>query len=277
MNKPVIKKSDPSVPAFAVKGGTAIALRSGATVAKVSKMVSVPKKLLAGADYGISLSGGRLTARKMIGLPDESILGGFHVGLDGKIGPFSIWDAQFRPTCHDPRGMTFVAEAECWVDIYLLNTEPGVNGTSAAGKQIADGFSPVKMPNGESKPLTWYNAIAVLGRHGKQLLSRREFEIAMNGVDEGKNNGRDPKVTGHSKGLKSRYGVEQATGCIWTWSRDVYRHENPWMYVLGGYWSSVAAGPRRFFYGALPAFDYFDVGARGRCDHMKPENSEAKA
>jgi hypothetical protein len=43
-----------------------------------------------------------------------------------------------------------------------------------------------------------------------------------------------------------------------------------------GNWNSDAAGPRRFD-SDRPDDDYNDVGARGRCDHLFPDRSEAKA
>jgi len=273
---PILKKSDHSAPAFVVGKGGKLSVRPGVKVpAKTAKLVALPKKLIPGCDYGITLVKGEFKASRLPSLPSAEMLGGFHVGLDGVIAPHSIWDIEYRPSCPDPRGMVRIPGAG-WVDIYLLNTEPQINGTSAAGKTIADGLSHVSMPDGETKPLTWWNAVTVLARYGKQLLSRPLFETAMQGVEEGKILGRDPETTGHSPGLKSIYGIEQATGCMWTWSSDIYNQNAPWMYILGGDWNSGAAGPRQSYY-SYPGYYWTSIGARGRCDHLSPVLSEAKA
>ena len=224
--------------------------------------VNLPKKLKPGSDYAVDVEDGVVSAKEIHSAPDLKCLGGFHVGIDGKIVENSIWDAKFRPQEVDPRGMVFVEDF--WADIYLLNTDPGKNGTSAAGVEIASGIEGILM-QGERKPLTWWNAVAVMAVLGKQLLSMSEFCVAAQGVEEGKACGTKPKTTGHITGLKSRYGLEQATGCMWTWGRDF----NPSGYagIMGGYWGSGAAGPRRFN-GHHPDTDYYYVGARGRCDHL---------
>ena len=132
------------------------------------------------------------------------------------------------------------------------------------------------MPDGNRKSLTWWVATHQLAQFGKQLLSREEFAATMQGVEEGKNNGDDPCKTGHSPGLKSLYGIEQASGCMWTWSRDIEGLRGPWLFILGGRWNSGSAGPRRSYY-SPPDFYWSDVAARGRCDHLWPDRSEAKA
>lgn len=234
--------------------------------------VNLPKKLKPGSDYAVDVEDGVVSAKQLDSTPDLKCLGGFHVGLDGKIVENSIWDAKFRPREVDPRGMVLVEDF--WVDIYLLNSDPGKNGTSAAGVEIASGTEEIMM-QGVRKPLTWWNAVTVLAVLGKQLLSMSEFCVAAQGVEEGKTCGEKPKTTRHIPGLKSRYGLEQATGCIWTWGRD-FNPSGPYASLMGGGWDSGSAGPRRSDIN-VPDYGWFNVAARGRCDHLWPDRSEAKA
>ena len=225
--------------------------------------VTLPKALKPGSDFGIEVHDGNVIGTKLDSAPSASFIGGFHVGLDGQIVPQSIWDCKFRPKSPDPRGMVLIGDF--WADIYLLNVAPSKNGTSAALKEIATGTQKIALRGG-LEPLTWWNAIAVLAGHGKQLLSMAEFSVATMGSTDGKTAGGKPEITGHIDGLKSHNGLEQATGCLWTWGRD-FDPSGGWAVVMGGYWNSDAAGPRRF---ALnhPDIGYDNVGARGRCDHL---------
>jgi hypothetical protein len=125
------------------------------------------------------------------------ILGGFHYAPGGNaaaraggddvpaINPLSIWDIGFRPACPDPRGMAYVAGvpgsegvAPFWVDLYLLNTDHFVKGTSAHGALIADGSrnKPLIEASGRVAPdLNYATAKAIMEGHGKQLLSFRRI------------------------------------------------------------------------------------------------------
>jgi len=156
------------------------------------------------------------------------------------------------------------------------SSDPGKNGTSKAGVEIADGWSNILMPDGKRRALNFWVATHALALHGKQLLSCEEFTSVMQGVEEGKTCGNDPVNTEHVPGLKSNFGIEQATGCMYVWSRDIKDLDTPWIFLMGGYWSSVAAGPCRFL-NVHPATGPNLVGARGRCDHLWPDLSEAKA
>ena len=226
--------------------------------------VPLPEKLWPGSDYAVGINDGNAIVEKIDRAPGIAFIGGFHVGLDGQIVPQSVWDCKFRPKARDPRGMVLVGDF--WVDIYLLNCHPAKHGTSSAGVDLATGTMSVVMPDSTHQPLTWWNAVAVLAAHGKQLMSMAEFSVATMGVTEGKAADDKPTKTGHISGLKSYNGLEQATGCMWTWGRD-FDPSGGWAVVMGGVWVSAAAGPRRFSH-SLPAGDYLYVGARGRCDHL---------
>jgi len=221
--------------------------------------VKLPSDLKPGTDYGIVVEDGEVICHELNHAPVATHIGGFHVGLDGNIVGASIWDALFRPKAKDPRGM--VLSGDCWVDIYFLNVDPHKYGTSAAGVEIASAVN-------------WWDAVATLSSHGKQLLSNAEFSVAMHGVELEKTAGEKPTSTGHIEGLRSACGIEQATGCLWTWCRDF--DPSGYASVMGGYWVSGSAGPRRL-YGDDPDYGWYVIGARGRCDHLCPDQSEAKA
>jgi len=263
MKKTHITKGDIFSPFFATDGET-ITMNEGSLDVGAGLRPSIELATLEpGADYYLQQVDGRILGIRAVGLPVSGTLGGFHVGLDGKIVPGSIWDSQFRPAAADPRAMVFVGSF--WVDIYLLNTRPHTFGTSAAGQTIADGHSGIEV--GETpQPLSWWVAVSILAKHGKQLLSKSEFFLMAQGVEDGKTAGNDPIVTGHAPGLKSRYGVEQATGCMWTWGRDADTGDT-YVSVFGGDWVSFAAGPRRSD-SSGPGGDWANIGARGRCDHL---------
>jgi hypothetical protein len=224
--------------------------------------ITLPDVLVGGRDYAILLDDERLL---VVNAPHSEALGGFHVGLDGKIVPHSIWDRNFQPKCPDKRGMVLVAGL-FWADIYLLNSEPHIHGTSAAGVRIADyNDPPARTAWNRCERANYWEVSEVLAMHGKQLLSVAEFVIAAQGVAEGKSCGEDPVATCHAEGLRSAWGLEQATGCMWTWSRD--RDGDDWCRLLGGGWWTSGAGPRRLYDSGAVYGDY-DVAGRGRCDHL---------
>ncbi len=244
-----IEKSDPFTPIFTLdRDNLTINPLHDSEDRPLPTNVQLPE-LRPGTDYEVTIIDGVAVATPLEGLPAHSI-GGFHVGLDGKIVPGSLWDVCFRPKARDPRGMVLVAGA-FWADIYLLNTDPQT-GTSRANQPIA-------------RNITWWDAVNTLAEHGKQPLSMAEFSLATSGVDEGKRAGDRPETTNHIAGLKSAAGLEQATGCMWVWGRDF--DPNGYAIVLGGYWGSPVAGPRRFS-GADPGGAWNSLGARGRCDHL---------
>ena len=259
-----IDKADIFSPLF-ILNGNQLSVLPGTIYAghAMPEEVALPKKLKPGTDYAIAVEDGKALGASIDYTPDASFIGGFHVGLDGQIVERSIWDCKFRPKALDPRGMILIGDF--WADIYLLNVDPRKNGTSAACREIATGTHKIALRGG-LEPLTWWSAVAALAGDGKQLLSMAEFSVATMGVTEGKTAGEKPETTCHIKGLKSSYGLEQATGCMWTWGRD-FDPSGGWPVVMGGDWYSDAAGPRRFSYDH-PVYGGSDVGARGRCDHL---------
>jgi hypothetical protein len=253
--KTILEKSSLFTPAFRLREKSTLLINAGTIVAghPLPDTVVMPDLAL-GRDYQIVANDDTVEAQLLDAPPTLSAIGGFHVGLDGEIAAHSIWDNNFRPKAQDPRGMVFAGSF--WVDIYLLNIEPRVNGTSSPNKCIADGAS---------CSLNWWKAVEILAEHGKQLLSMAEFSIMAAGVKEGKNCAIEPDHTGFVPQLKSGIGVEQATGCMWTWGSDFDPCGRA--IVMGGGWFSGAPGPRQFF-NFDPDFGWNSIGARGRCDHL---------
>ena len=202
---------------------------------------------VAGTDYYFNESGIQT-------VKDASTLGGFHYGLTPHaeaptgnkteadmvkirgINAHSIWTKSFRPTC-SPEGMVYINGR--WYDIYLLNSEHIVNGTSKAGTTIAAGVADA---NGRAIPkiplayggdgtvnygkFTWFQACEVVASHKKTLISYAEFPSIAYGVTEMKSSLTDAyeTVSGkveHYPNLTSKFGIEQATGVQWTWGKDV--------------------------------------------------------
>ncbi len=266
MKTQIEAKADIFTPAFETTDGASLFVKPGTIVGghPLAEKVAMPEELQPGTDYAIGVENGVAAAASLAVPPDASFIGGFHVGLDGKIVVPSIWDGRFRPKARDPRGMSL--NGDFWMDVYLLNTSPHIHGTSKAGQTIASGANPIHLPDGSSLPVNWWNVVKILANFGKQLPSLAEFSVAMEGVEEGKNCVVRPEKTGHVEGLRSAVGCEQAAGCIYIWGRD-FAPSGGYAIVMGGYWGSDAAGPRQFGDG-LPGADNYDIGARGRCDHL---------
>ncbi len=217
------------------------------------------------------------------------------------INQFSLWDINFRPKC-DPRGMALIADS-FWMDIYFCNTNHMVNGTSKAGSDIASGTVFAKKPimfggNGTTtySDGTWYTFNEVVRSHGKRLPKHSEFVTAAFGVTENQSLGGasvTPTTTLRQAGYTSKYGLEQATGHIWTWGEDSsYRNDGTqtfnWQNVnggrgqvytegtyglvyvlLGGARGSAAfSGSRASSWAYYPWNFDWNVGVRAVCDHM---------
>ena len=203
--------------------------------------VNLPS-LTAGTDYVIwAQQGGTLTAAtNFTSAPSAGArkIGGFHYAPGGnaaaraggdttpQINPYSFWDLKWKPQCPDPRGMTLVAN-NFWVDIYLLNTNPDVNGTSKYGVQICDGSSPAIIPvafggNGSNSysSLNWWEANEILAAYGKRSASYQEFSALAFGTTEASAIGTDQITTRLNAAYTSKWGVMQSTGVMDIWSKD---------------------------------------------------------
>lgn len=311
-----------------LKAGTVIGLNGLLYPFAIATAVVMPT-LTAGTDYAIYLcNDGTLRADSSFTAPSgyststSRKVGGFHYAPGGnatgtsggnttaQINEYSLWDLKWRPACPDPRGMALVANA-FWVDIYLTGINHHVDGTSKYNVAIARGTTPPKIPsafggNGSAtySSLTWFEANEVMRAAGKNLLSVGEGSTAFYGSTENTSSGgTDVPTTGVSgtgatatwDKFTSKWGVIQATGCVWVWGRDFNylsdgtNNTYSWHNVtggrgqiysnatygisavrLGGAWGGAAiSGSRASAWIGYPwdSGDY--VGARGRCDHLR--------
>lgn len=216
------------------------------------------------------------------------LIGGFHYGLipeDFKavnnineksankiagINHYSIWDKKHKPKC-SPEGMVFVPALKIWVDIYLLNSEHKDNGTSKANLNIAAGGD----LNGRKIPVDEENLEGdvvdkIAKFHNKRSLTQKEFRKSMYGVKEGAGaKGKDDGTIKHIEDFTSRYGIEQATGVIWVWSKDKYNSQNDLRVLLGGNRDyGVFAGSRASGWYSSVWHSHWSVGCRFACDHL---------
>ncbi len=302
-----------------LKAGTLVAVAGFVHVFSMPTAVQMPT-LTAGTDYAVYVcSDGSVRADANFSVPSgydaatSRKIGGFHYAAGGnapgyntggdlvpQINPCSLWDQKWRPACADPRGMTLVA-GKFWCDIYLLGVNHHVNGTSRNGVAIANGSAPPKIPavfggNGATAygSLNWWQAVETLASHGKELLSYGDFALASYGTTESQSRGNDAVTTGIAttnvgstkadEKFTSRWGVIQASGCYWVWSRDQggayasgwqdqaagrgWVQNQPNVARLGGNWSIGApAGSRGADWTLTPWTSGGNIGARGRCAH----------
>ena len=292
---------DTSQEFYAEAGGSLLTIASGTAITMPSATT--------GTDYAVWLkTDGTLEATTNFTSPpatDARKIGGFHYAAGGnaaaqaggnstaQINEYSFWDLSFRPACDDPRGMTLVA-GSFWSDIYLLNTNPDVNGTSKYGETIADGSSPPVIPatlggNGSTTygSLTWFEAMSIATAMGKKAFTQPQFMTAMYGVTEATGAGSDPGSTGLDAPRTSRWGVMQATGNLSIWAQDrggPYAGESwdantegfgseynaPNVPRLGGYWArGVYAGSRSSIWDTSASHSISDIGMRLLADHLQ--------
>lgn len=321
-----------AVGTVSLKAGTVIELGGQIFTFVVDTAVQMPA-LAAGTDYAIYLcNDGVLQASADFSAPDgyttatSRQIGGFHYAPGGnataqaggdatpQINEFSLWDLKWRPACADPRGMALVA-GRFWADIYLTGIDVDVNGSSCYGVTIADGSSPPKIPTmfgGDGittyGSFTQFEARELLMSVGKDLLDYGEFAAAAFGVTEAVSRGSDAVTTGLAttnagssnadQKFTSRWGLFQAAGCMWVWSRDLSGRIDGASFAaaatfawhdeaksrgqvysagvaglaaarFGGEWGTgVNCGSRASHWGDPPWLSSADIGARGRCDHL---------
>lgn len=308
-------KADPDSVVFTKTAAGTISLKAATKVEVAGTVltfdnataVTMPA-LTGGTDYAVYVcSDGSVRADASFSAPtgyttaNSRKIGGFHyapgnrnVDATPNINAYSLWDLKWRPECSDPRGMVLVAGG-FWCDIYLLGVNHHTDGTSKYGATIADGSSPPKVSplfggNGSTDygSLTWHEAAEVMASHGKSLLTYAEFSAAAYGVTEASSVGADPITTGRSGNYTSKWGVEQATGCMYVWGSEFggpYNTTAAWQTntesrgstynqanaaIFGGDWGSAAnSGSRCAYWSHAPSFSGDGVGARGRCDHLK--------
>ncbi|MFJ0671324.1 hypothetical protein WLU53_23460 [Bordetella bronchiseptica] len=244
------------------------------------------------------------TARKVGGFhyaPGSNAAAQAGGNTTAQINEYSLWDIKFRPAALDPRGMTLVAGA-FWADIYLLGVNHLTDGTSKYNVTIADGSAPPKKSTkfgGDGSAAysdgAWYNFAEVMTHHGKRLPNYNEFQALAFGTTEATSSGgTDVPTTGvNGTGatsawniFTSKWGVVQASGCLWTWGNEfggvngaseytantggrgsVYAQ--PAAALFGGAWNyTSASGSRAAYWNSGPSNSSAAIGARGVCDHL---------
>lgn len=286
---------------YAEVNGSVLTVSSGTSI-------TMPT-LVAGTDYAIWLeTDGDLVATTDHTSPPTANarkVGGFHYAAGGnataqsggnttaQINEYSFWDLNFKPACPDPRGMTLVGGG-FWVDIYLTGVDAITNGSSKYNVTIADGSSPPKVPtmfggNGSTTygSYTWFEAQELATAFGKRCLTQLEFMSAMYGTTEASAIGSDPVTTNWDAAYVSKWGVNQATGCMYVWGRDRggpaagaswnantegrgSEYNAPNASRFGGYWTTgSAAGSRCSAWNDAASLPGSGVGSRFACDHLQ--------
>ena len=318
-------KADPTTVAFtkigagtaSIKAGTKVDV-AGTVVTFIAATAITMPALTAGTDYAIWVKDdatiqATTNFSTAPGAGNWRKIGGFHYAPGGNaaaqaggdttpaINAYSFWDLKFRPACPDPRGMTLVADS-FWSDIYLLGVDHLTNGTSKYNVSIADGSAPPKIPtkfggtgSNAYSTLNWWEANEVLQSYGKRSPSYDEFAALAYGTTEATSSGgSDVPTTGVSgtgatnawNKFTSRWGVIQATGCLWIWGGEfgggtasaawtantggrgsTYQMENA--VILGGNWDGPSySGSRCTLWYYSPTYSNNYIGGRGVCDHM---------
>ena len=317
-------KADQTTVAFTKTGNSTASIKAGTKVHVGETVVTFASDtgitmpaLTAGTDYAIWVKDNAtiLATTDFSSAPDAGNwrkIGGFHYAPGGNaaamaggdatpaINAYSFWDLKFRPACPDPRGMTLVADS-FWADIYLLGVNHLTDGTSKYNVSIADGSTPPKIPtkfggtgSNYYSTFNWWEANEVLQSWGKRSPTYVEFAALAYGTTEATSSGgSDVPTTGVSgtwatnawNKFTSRWGVIQATGCMWIWCGEfgggaagasweantggrgsTYQMENA--PFLGGSWGNATeSGSRCSNWYAPPPVSANTIGARGVCGH----------
>nr|1YU2_A Chain A, Major Tropism Determinant (Mtd-M1) [Bordetella phage BMP-1] len=302
-----------------IKAGTIVEVNGKLVQFTADTAITMPA-LTAGTDYAIYVcDDGTVRADSNFSAPTGYTsttarkVGGFHYApgsnaaaqaggnTTAQINEYSLWDIKFRPAALDPRGMTLVAGA-FWADIYLLGVNHLTDGTSKYNVTIADGSaSPKKSTKfgGDGSAAysdgAWYNFAEVMTHHGKRLPNYNEFQALAFGTTEATSSGgTDVPTTGvNGTGatsawniFTSKWGVVQASGCLWTWGNEfggvngaseytantggrgsVYAQ--PAAALFGGSWHYTSnSGSRAAYWYSGPSNSPANIGARGVCDHL---------
>lgn len=301
-----------------LKAGSIIAAKTAFIKNTAAQAVVMPA-LTAGTDYAIyACDDGTVRADASFTAPsgytvnNSRQIGGFHYANGGNaaaqaggnttpaINEYSFWDLKFRPACSDPRGMALIA-GSFWADIYLLGVDYLTNGSSKYNVSIADGSAPPKRStlyggNGTTTYAdgNWWDLNEALKHVGKRSPTYSEYAAFAYGTTEATSSGgTDVPTTGVSGTgatsawnlFTSKYGVIQASGCMWIWGDEFGGAYGTAAYtantqgrgstyilsnavLLGGSWVGAAdSGSRASAWGSSPPSSGVNVGARGVAGH----------
>jgi hypothetical protein len=261
------------------------------TVSDYTVTVNAP---VAGTDYKVFAKEDGSFYADTVNAGTDKLIGGFHYGLVPSnfvainnlreedavamrgIRADSFWDLKWRPAC-EPEGMTYNPMG-FWNDIYKLNSEHIVNGTSKAGATIAGGeatngraFPKIPLRFGGNGTLNygkfdWNNAHEIASSHGKRLMTFGELSVLAYGVQESASAGAlDDGTIKHIPNHASRY-MEQATGVQWTWSRDNWSGNAA--FFGGSSDSAASSSSRHGSWTHAVSTSSWALGSRFACDHL---------
>lgn len=270
----LVYKGNKNAPMFSKTGNGAAVINAGTGFWLADKHIYLPSAqpilmptLNAGTDLAVWAKddGATFQASESYtvapGAGNWTVLGGFHfapgsnaTGNSGgnstpQINEYSFWDLLWLPSAPDPRGMACIAGG-FWRDIYALNTAPDINGTSKYNKTIADGDSPPIIPavlggNGSTTygSFTWFEATRIARAYGKRLISLEEQIISAFGTTEQTGYGSNPNNTICIPQYTSKWGIMQASGCMWYWlsNRGGAYSTTGWVADTEGFGSSYNA------------------------------------
>ena len=290
--------------------GQAIFVEVGGSVLEIASgtPISMPT-LTVGTDYAIWVEpDGSLTADDSFSVPPVAgarRVGGFHYAPGGnasfsldagdggttpQINEYSFHDLNWKPSAHDPRGLTLVGDGAFWVGIYHLAQNHLSGPPHRHGVSPARDGNPPQLVNGvgnypDAQPMNLFECLAY---HGFTTLKVEDFQLAAFGTNEAASRGSDPVTTGLPGGstdaqFTSHWGVIQSTGVIGLWSNDSIlstldetlpnpsrggRFRVSRFARLGGFWDVGAlSGSRDVTTFTATNSVTFD-GVRGRCDHL---------
>jgi hypothetical protein len=134
---------------------------------------------------------------------------------------------------------------------------------------------------------TWFEAQELATAFGKRTLTQLEFMSAMYGTTEASSIGSDPVTTNWDNAYVSKWGVNQATGCMYVWGRDRggpaagaswnantegrgSEYDAPNAVSFGGGWTSASiSGSRCSNWYNSASSSGRSFGSRFACDHLQ--------
>jgi len=310
-------KADPDSVAFTKTGNDTAEIKAGTTVAfsdgsqvhfDTATAITMPT-LTAGTDYAIWVApDGTIEADTSFTTAPTAggrRIGGFHYAPGGnasfslnagdggttpQINEFSFYDAKWKPSVVDPRGLTLVGDGAFWCGIYHLAGDHLVGPPHRHGVNPARDGNPPDLIDGsgnypDAQPM---NIFESLWYHGFRTPRIEDFQLLAFGTNEAASRGSDPGTTGLPGGstdaqFTSHWGVIQSTGVIALWSNDSILTSSEQTLPnpsrgdrfsvlrfarLGGDWSSGSFSGSRFV-NAFPAtLSVADMGGRGVCSHV---------
>lgn len=193
-------------------------------------------KLLGGFHYGLTPEN-EVRPTNALKTEDDMVMSR---GIKG----YSLWDLSWKPKNKRPEGKVLVNNI-FWRDIYPADEYYALRGYSSCF--ALDGVTSAKIAGGTEErgrkfpkipltkggngtlnygSLTWYEANEIINEVGSRMISYDEFSNSSYGVVEQKSLKElgYPLGTGiikHYPELESKWGVEMAVGCQWTWTKEL--------------------------------------------------------